>query len=299
MVNLLNYFKSKKPLLRDFTKWKDIPYADVANHGHGIDDLYNRKNDGYIIKNVLSSEEIQELIQTFNKLDISKAVYSTERAGYILPRAFSQIQNENEFDFELLDSYLNDANWLQKEFNEQLSFNIRERIINTVSRFQGGIPVTIPSYKQEDVARPFTFATYRFLNLGKGGMHIHCGSMFREIYPNFYKQLDKMVNFDGQLSYFLMLQRPAKGGQLRLFDAEWSEYGAYREGKGFEDKKGRIKPMEETIRQDIDPQPGDLLVFVGGDIWHEVTNPEEGQSRITLGGFLAYSNDRDQIYIWS
>jgi len=298
MAIILDFFR-KKNKYKIFSKWKDIPSAEVANINHGIDDLYNRKTDGYIIKNVLSSSEIKELVDAFQGLNIDKAVDFVGREGYIIPRAFSQIQNENEFDFKLLDSYLNDAQWLKEHFQKYLSFDIEKRVATTISRLQMGVPVTVPTYKQNDAIRPFGFATYRFLKMGKGGMHIHCGSMFRGLYPNFYKQLDKMVNFDGQLSYFLMLQRPEKGGQLRLFDAEWKDYKAHFDDRGFIDEKGNVKTMEETSIQDIDPKPGDLLIFVGGDIWHEVTNPEEGQPRITLGGFLAYSNTRDQIYIWS
>jgi hypothetical protein len=298
MLKLFNFFK-KKGGHKIFSKWKNIPFNEVGKNKNGIDDLYNRKTDGYIIKNILSNDEVEELIKTFHQLDKSKAVPFIGREGYILPRAFSQIQNEREFDFELLDSYLNDSIWLSDNLTKHLSFNIQERITSTISLLQGGIPVTIPNYGENENKRPFTFATYRFIEMNKGGMHIHCGSMFREIYPNFYKQLDRIINFDGQLSYFLMLQRPEEGGQLRLFNAEWKDYKVHVDNKGFEGNDGSVKTMEETSIQDIDPKPGDLLIFVGGDIWHEVTSPKKGNPRITLGGFLAYAMDRKGIYIWS
>lgn len=297
MASIFSFFRKKIDSV-PFSVWRNIPYADIAENSNRIDDLYNRKADGYLIKNILSESEIKELIDLFESLDKSKAVSSGKR-NFIIPRAFSQIQNENEFDFGLLDSYLTDAQWLLEEMKKNLSFDIQERVVRAISRMQGGIQVTIPEYKTDGVNRPFTFATYRFLSPSEGGMHIHCGSMFREIYPNFYKQLDKMVNFDGQLSYFLMLQRPEKGGKLRLFNAEWKDYKVHRDDRGFIGADGHVQSMEETTTQDIDPMPGDLLMFVGGDIWHEVTRPEQGLPRITLGGFLAYSNTRDQIYIWS
>lgn len=284
---------------KPFSKWENIPVGDIKKGEPYIDHLYNRVTDGYIIQNVLSETEVKELVSAFENLDASKAVHFEKREGFINPRAFSQIQNESEFDFALLDSYLNDAEWFAKFLKDRLSFDIKKKLLSTLAKLQNNVPITIPSYSAEGMDKAFTFATYRFLKLDKGGMNIHCGSMFREIYPNFYKQLDNMVNFDGQLSYFLMLQRPDKGGQLRLFDAEWKDYKKLFNDSGFVDKNNSIKPLTETATDDIDPKPGDLLIFVGGDIWHEVTNPELGLPRITLGGFLAYSNKRDEIYVWS
>ncbi len=284
---------------KPFSKWENIPVGDLKKGEPYIDHLYNRVTDGYIIQNVLNETEVKELVSAFENLDAYKAVHFEKREGFINPRAFSQIQNENEFDFDLLNSYLNDAEWFAKFLKERLSFNIKEKLLDTLAKLQNNVPITIPNYSTGGTHKAFTFATYRFLKPDKGGMHIHCGSMFREIYPNFYKQLDKIINFDGQLSYFLMLQRPEKGGQLRLFDAEWKDYKKHFDGLGFVNDQEQVKAMNETIIQDIDPKPGDLLIFVGGDIWHEVTNPELGLPRITLGGFLAYSNKRDEIYVWS
>jgi hapalindole-type alkaloid chlorinase len=296
MKKLFNIFKRGK---KEISKWNELVYDKSLYKSNGIDDLYNRRIDGYIIKNILNLDEVDELISVFEKIDLEKAVQFNEREGYVIPRAYSQIQSNNEFDEKLFETYLNDASWFKGFLNSNLSFDIEDRIIKTISNLQGGIKVSVPVFKQESQAREFSFASFRFLKLGRGGMNIHCGSMFREIYPNFYKRLDMLINFDGQLSYFIMLQRPEKGGQLRLFDAEWSIYKKHYKDSGFVDNNGIIKSNFKTAIQDIDPKPGDLIVFVGGDIWHEVTNPESGKPRITIGGFLAYSNNHNEIYLWS
>jgi len=296
---ILEFIKKKLLNKKGFSNWKIIPASHLNKTKPYIQDLYDRKIDGYIIKNVISNAEVQEMIQAFEYLDKNREVHFHGREGYINPRAFAQIQNNNEFDEGLLQSYLEDAEWLSSFLKNKLSFDIETRIKKTLSEMQCSIPVSVPYCEVKGEKKTFTFATYRFLKVSAGGMHIHCGSMFRKIYPNFYKRIDQIVNFEGQLSYFLMLQRPSKGGQLRLFDAEWKKYKKHNDGIGFYDSNNTIKSMESTAFQDIDPMPGDLLIFVGGDIWHEVTSPTEGLPRITFGGFLAYGNNRSNIYVWS
>lgn len=299
MWSLKNFFKLKGKE-RILSKWKNIPSNEITSELHLIDDLYNRKLDGFIIKSFLNESEVNELTNAFSSFDKDKAVHFHGREGFILPRAFSQVQTNNEFDEKLFESYLNDAKALRDHLSEELTFNFEEKLNIIFEKVQTGKRVLIPQYiTNSGEIRQFCQATFRLLKTEKGGMHIHCGSMFRDIYPNFYKRLDEIINFDGQLSYFIMLQRPKKGGQLRLFDAEWVKYKKHFDDKGFVDENGTVKSMHSIDYQDIDPKSGDLLVFVGGDIWHEVTNPKEGPPRITFGGFLAYDFKRENIYLWS
>jgi hypothetical protein len=43
----------------------------------------------------------------------------------------------------------------------------------------------------------------------------------------------------------------------------------------------------------------DLLFFYGGRIWHRVNPIEGATTRITLGGFAAFSKNDQDIYYWS
>ncbi len=44
---------------------------------------------------------------------------------------------------------------------------------------------------------------------------------------------------------------------------------------------------------------GDLIIFAGGEIWHEITQIEGRKNRITIGGFMAPSLNRQKWYVWS
>ena len=49
----------------------------------------------------------------------------------------------------------------------------------------------------------------------------------------------------------------------------------------------------------VKPEPGDLLLFAGGNVWHRVEKVAGFKSRITLGGFIAETTTPGKYYIWS
>ena len=61
---------------------------------------------------------------------------------------------------------------------------------------------------------------FRVFNVGQGGLYVHCGYLFQEKSPFYYKVVEPMKQ-DGQLSYFLLLQNAEKGGELALYDLLW------------------------------------------------------------------------------
>jgi len=65
------------------------------------------------------------------------------------------------------------------------------------------------------------------------------------------------------------------------------------------DKEGKKIIIKDLINLKLRPQPGDLLMFYGGYIWHRVEDIEGNTPRITLGGFLNFSKDDKELYYWS
>jgi hypothetical protein len=284
---------------RPFSKWLTLQACELPTQRTLIDTLYSREQDGYLIKGVLSESEARELAALSESLPANRRQPFEQREGYTLPRAFSQVQAKGVFNPEHMRAYLEDADWFGQTVGQQASFDVRERIFQILGALQPAAGIHAPEVGMDGYHGFFSYATFRRIYVNEGGMHVHCGSMFRGLYPEFYQQVDRMIEFDGQLSYFIMLQRPAKGGQLRLFDAEWSEYQQIDPDSNFTSLSGKTKHVRDFDFQDIDPMPGDMIVFVGGDIWHEVTSPLASPDRITLGGFLAWSKDRSSIYVWS
>jgi hypothetical protein len=134
-----------------------------------------------------------------------------------------------------------------------------------------------------------------------GNLPIHCGNVFQQNFKGFYHHLNSICDVKNQLSYFYTLQS-SSGGELILFDKEWED-GQQMDGirHVFEVDGTPIDSTDENAlgRISIPTCRGDLLIFAGGEIWHSVNKIEGPGDRITLGGFMAFSNDDKQLVVWS
>ena len=57
--------------------------------------------------------------------------------------------------------------------------------------------------------------------------------------------------------------------------------------------------LESYPKTYISPDVGDMILFHGGNIVHEITDVKSTQVRITIGGFLASSKDEQKFLYWS
>jgi hypothetical protein len=141
--------------------------------------------------------------------------------------------------------------------------------------------------------RSYALATIRVLPPGSG-IDLHCDNNLAH-HPS-YEHLRTLLQVDRQLSYFVPIAVPDAGGELVLYDREWR-----RE----DDDEGRYvyeKPASAVAgcaRMVVAPGAGDLLIFRGGTIYHEVTAVAGRATRRTIGGFLAPSLDGTWIGVWS
>jgi hypothetical protein len=163
--------------------------------------------------------------------------------------------------------------------------------------------VVIPSgYSQKG---RHTHSTIRIYPPKGGFIAAHCGNYFQQEFPDFYKHLGSQIEVKNQLSYFVTIQKPEKGGELTLFDLLWEE-GQTKVDPNEDNElilpgnqKLDITQNGSLKRRKIEPDAGDLLLFSGGRIWHRI-EPIIGQiPRITLGGFLAYSEPTNKLFYWS
>src|SRR5690606_27018539 len=95
------------------------------------------------------------------------------------------------------------------------------------SSIESNIDVKVPVIKQGQEVKQLTTSTFRFCYPMGGGMTTHVGNMFPIIYPLFYSFLNKLMNVERQISYFVMLSKPEQGGDLVLFDALWGDFIEY------------------------------------------------------------------------
>jgi hypothetical protein len=125
--------------------------------------------------------------------------------------------------------------------------------------------------------------------------------LFQEQSPVYYQAVESMKK-EGQLSFFIVMQQPESGGELTLYDMVWEHVNGkdFPENNEFVlDKNGSKVFLNDVESKKFNPEPGDLLIFYGGKIWHRVEPIMGTKPRITLGGFINFSDDKKKCFYWS
>ena len=256
-------------------KWLNIESDLASNYHDGINQIYEGELDGMLLKGVFSEVEMIAVKDKLEKKDyqLETVGYGTT-FGYVLASASSNI-----------DRYLRIAANFRVELKKLFTTNFEARIEAILSMMSGGRKVELG---RENNERIYTPATFRFLHPNRGGIGLHRDNEFL-VQPS-YKHLNKVAKMVNSLSYFIIVDTPEQGGDLVLYDVPP------------EQSKTRIKDLdlENCPKRIITTQIGDMILFRGGDILHQVTPDAQGKkTRITIGGFLAISKDNEKIFYWS
>ncbi len=166
-----------------------------------------------------------------------------------------------------------------------------EHIFKQLERLAQPCPLEVP---QSQAGKPYLPVTIRRLPEG-GLLPPHVGNEQKGRAP--YSDLNTKIGSESMMSYFLMLQTPERGGELRVHDIQDSELTSDDFFRGRLQVDHRLEAGVQ--HEDVVPQAGDLLVFDGGRWVHEVLQVQGGRTRWTLGGFLAFSEDLDRILVWA
>jgi hypothetical protein len=258
----------------------EIDASELARFPNGLRDIYERRIDGLIVRGVYTPEQMQTVAARLR--DDEPALPRIEMPwGQTIGRVLVRSERE-EYHAAALRFREN----CRRLFEGLPDFE--PRLEEVAGALAGGRRVAIA---QRDGA-PYTPATIRILGEG-GDLALHCGNQFLHELPEF-RHLSTLVQLEDQLSYFLTIAEPEQGGELMVFDIEWTETpGSLVDGR----------PIREVIdryeRRPIRPRAGDLLFFDGGRIWHLVSAVGGKRMRITLGGFAAFSQDDRSVLYWS
>ena len=136
-------------------------------------------------------------------------------------------------------------------------------------------------------------------------MSVHCGNYFGQTFERFYEDLTKKVAVENQMSFFIMLQEPDAGGELSLFNFRWKK-GQTKDSPSEDNEiiqpdgsRMDVNNNSNITKDKIDPKKGDMILFQGGNIWHKVETIQGQKPRITFGGFIGISVNKDKFYYWS
>ena len=216
--------------------------------------------EGFIIENVLSEEEVKKANDILENLP--RELYLDTNTGDIFPNPFATLSHS----LEKYDDYIKKL----KEFDKlDLKF-VTENLQKALEKVGESYEIDKP--KLVDGLGKAVPTTLRHFYPNKGGLFVHCGYYFQENSPKYYEIVEPMKK-EGQLSYFLVLQRPETGGQLTLYDMVWEKVNGktnFTDNDHVLDKKGNRIDLDNVKKTYYDPKPGSLLVFYGGRIWHRV-----------------------------
>lgn len=277
----------------------DVDFKNLAAHKDGIDKLKNGEQDGFIIRNVLSREEVDSVVN--NYLKIPKEELNEVDSGMIIyPAPFSLIDQNSGNSTDKLNEYYQGTETFWNGFPDQFGIDFVKRCQNTIGQIAGGRVAKTP--KGESGIGGYHPATFKHLVPEKGEFKAHCGNYFHKEFPTFYAHMKAISTIQNQMSYFVMLQPPQSGGELTLYDISWEQAEIRRTGDTvLEAKDGTLFDLLDTNkvkRDQLKLNPGDMVVFSGGRIWHKV-EVAQGTERYTIGGFMSIAKDDQSIYLWS
>jgi hypothetical protein len=297
-----NSFKADEPI-----KFKEFGREEVSSqYPNALLDLTDSKLDGFLIKSFLTKEEVAKVLKNLEKVNEDKKAFTS--VGYTYPMIFAEYSGRiaslpEEVQVDKNHAYFLENLAFKNDFSNEFEVDIPGRLSSFFSSISGDLEVGVPSGGYGDGVYPF--GNFRYLQPGSGFMAIHCGNFFQTRFKEVYQNLSKQVAVRNQLSYFIMLNKPDAGGKLTIFNLRWED--GQTKVDNMEDKDV-ILPSGKVIQPDsqkgiepfdIDPQPGDMVLFQGGNIWHRISNVEGSQPRITFGGFMGKGLDGKRFLYWS
>lgn len=254
-----------------------------------INAVHQNKIDGFILKNVFSKEEVNHFLELTNK--IQKENFLNTNTGTIIPDPFATISDLDE----RLQNYISK----RKTFDGFGFDTVLKKLDNVMNQIGKPFNIQVPKlhYDQSNAVP----ATIRHFYPNMGGLFVHCGYLFQVQSPIYYQAVEAMKK-EGQLSFFVVMQRPDSGGELTLYDMVWENVNDkdFPENNEFVlDRNGDKVYLSDVNSKKFNPEPGDLLIFYGGRIWHRVEPIIGTKPRITLGGFINFSDDEQTCFYWS
>lgn len=277
----------------------EVSFADLVKYPNGIQDLYTRRIDGFLIKGVLNPDEVSTVLSGLRQLVEADETYIDE--GFRnYPMSFAQVDQHSEGSRERMANYFTECLSFRESFSERFGVDYESKLQAALEMILNGKKASVPAGIEG--TGTFTPGNFRRLIPGPGTIKAHCGNYFHAEFPQFYHELEQWSVIKDQLSYFFMLQTPEAGGELCLFDVEWKDAEKRLSGDTVLQKHdGSHVDLDgdQVKRQFVCPDAGDLIVFAGGTIWHRVEYIRGNRDRITLGGFMSLARDESGIHYWT
>ncbi len=253
---------------------------------------------GIIIDDFLSLAEAASIKNAYYNTLRSKVTIVDE--GFVsYPQSFAQLTQGLLAKTIEPNEFFNRAQTYKDTFQDVFGVNLLQRLQSVTERLFDGKKLYVPT--PENKKGSFVPFTFRELKPGKGELKVHCENLFFNEFPYFFSLLEHIVLRKNEFSFFVVISSPDEGGELTLYNANWSSVKERENFTTLKDYNGNtidiLSPEVQSLK--IKPKTGSLLIFSGGDIWHRVEIVNGAQSRITIGGFISTGVNNDDLFIWS
>jgi hypothetical protein len=278
-----------------FFNFIEVPFEKLSESVELIKELKEGRIHGFVLKNLFSKEEIGNILKAIEKPLEENAMVTPY--GKMYPAPFAIITN----NAERLDAYYDSIESLHSVMENEPNLNlIRERIEHFFKTVGSSFKVSVPINKTKKL--PVSEGSFRTFIKDKGALFVHCGNLFQQQSQFYYSQLENDIDMADQLSFFFNLQNTEIGGELTIYNMLWKDVvgkSCPEENECVIDKDGNTIFLKDVEQFTVKPEPGDILVFAGGPIWHRVEDIKGNTPRITYGGFVNFSNDGKELFYWS
>jgi hypothetical protein len=252
--------------------WLDLDAKSVTHYSDGVNRIYKGEIEGMLIRGLFSQEE---MLHVKHKLDRKQDTRSSVIYGEIIGSILVAKGKEKS-------DYFRNADILRIELEDIFETPFEATVEAILSKMSGERTVELPRENN----RTYTPATIRFVYPNRG-IPLHKGNEF--LADSAYDRLKQIAKMTDSLSYFIVIDKPEKGGELVIYDPPPDQLTNAK----------KDLDLEKCQKRYINPSIGDLVLFQGGSIWHEVSEVQGTKERITIGGFLAISKCDRKIFYWS
>jgi hypothetical protein len=191
-----------------------------------------------------------------------------------------------------LDEYLASAERHRQEGQRvfEAGFAAAAAITKVIEKFSGGRPVEIA--RADDGRQYVPFTVRRLVNGKQIGLHHDYH------YPlKLYSQLAPKLDTRTLISYVAILRQPAAGGELCVYAVTPDTPNPPKMPNGFMWDLDAVERGYDSKKFTLDV--GDFFLLASGRCLHRIAPIQGERARVSMGGFLALSKQRDRVYFWS
>lgn len=281
----LSLFKRRQKPDPAGVRWRTVAAADLADHPHLVADMRRREFDGLTVTGVFPAEACAEACA---RLGDHLAAGTPVVFGVTLGRPL--LQGGMSAD---TTEHRADGIRLQPVYQELFGFDPHQRLGEVLAPALDGLSWAVPVEDGE----PYNGGNIRYMEPGGGGLAAHAGNEFLVTNaPGSARHLLATTDAIDHMSYFVMMQPPAVGGELSVYERLWVDP---RDDEAVPTPLENDHEFDDLPHISVTPGPGDLILFNAGRRWHRVEKIGGEQARITYGGFVAPSLDGTALNCWA